>query len=322
MKAIAQITSRLMESICQLPGVAVLDWCDRAAAAITKAHSPSGAMVAVGQLDRRATVLHLENVGAAWCGETDDAKAIAGTPASPLNLEQARASVAAGDWIGWDLKPLAVNECWVGTMKPVPAVSRRSATGVNKRWDALANCDLIIGAVQLGARHPERVLVIELAMVNCPAEELIRHTTVLEVLLPQIASRYLNAIGAEPADKHNWLTPREETILWKLVSGKKVPQIAGDLHRSIYTVHDHVKSLHRKLGASNRGQLVARALGHLGPLVAEAETGSPDIDDGEDHHPLDPSVNVGLNGGHPAILGSITPNMTINNGPVANNGTH
>jgi hypothetical protein len=49
----------------------------------------------------------------------------------------------------------------------------------------------------------------------------------------------------------------------------------------VYTVHDHVKSLHKKLNANNRGQLVARALGHLGPLSPSAE---PDAHQDEAHH--------------------------------------
>ena len=49
-----------------------------------------------------------------------------------------------------------------------------------------------------------------------------------------------------------------------LVLGLSVRQIAEELGRSTHTVHDHVKSLHKKLNANSRGELVARALGHLG----------------------------------------------------------
>ena len=40
-------------------------------------------------------------------------------------------------------------------------------------------------------------------------------------------------------------------------------EIADALERSPHTVHDHVKSLHRKLNASSRGELIARTLGHV-----------------------------------------------------------
>jgi len=59
-----------------------------------------------------------------------------------------------------------------------------------------------------------------------------------------------------------WLTQREQIVLEQLTLGLSVRQIADELGRSPHTVHDHVKSLHRKLNASSRGELVARALGH------------------------------------------------------------
>jgi DNA-binding CsgD family transcriptional regulator len=60
-----------------------------------------------------------------------------------------------------------------------------------------------------------------------------------------------------------WLTPREQDVLELLVEGKSVREIGDELSRSPHTVHDYVKSLHRKLGASSRGELVARVLGHV-----------------------------------------------------------
>ncbi|MBX9735913.1 MAG: LuxR C-terminal-related transcriptional regulator, partial [Phycisphaerales bacterium] len=104
----------------------------------------------------------------------------------------------------------------------------------------------------------------------------------LAAILPMLSQRVCKAFSAESEDRMAWLTPREEVVMWHLVAGLKVPQIAEILHRSIYTVHDHVKSLHRKLNANNRGQLVARALGHLGPIdlhaSATGDEASPKVD--------------------------------------------
>ncbi|MFI4898124.1 MAG: response regulator transcription factor, partial [Phycisphaerales bacterium JB059] len=58
-----------------------------------------------------------------------------------------------------------------------------------------------------------------------------------------------------------WLTNREQVVLEELILGRSVREIAETMHRSPHTVHDHVKSLHRKLGASSRGALIAHALG-------------------------------------------------------------
>lgn len=72
------------------------------------------------------------------------------------------------------------------------------------------------------------------------------------------------------------MTDREQDVLERLILGRSVREIAEELGRSPHTVHDHVKSLHRKLDASSRGELVARALGHgprekseLDPIVIE-----------------------------------------------------
>jgi DNA-binding NarL/FixJ family response regulator len=97
---------------------------------------------------------------------------------------------------------------------------------------------------------------------------------ILAAVLPLLAQRARHALGAMPTPRHNWLTPREELVLGHLLAGKSVPEIAGELQRSVYTVHDHVKNLHKKLGANSRGELVARALGHLNP-VGDADEGRP-----------------------------------------------
>ena len=44
----------------------------------------------------------------------------------------------------------------------------------------------------------------------------------------------------------------EEVVLAQILEGKSVRQIAEGLGRSPHTVHDHVKAMHRKLGASTR----------------------------------------------------------------------
>jgi DNA-binding NarL/FixJ family response regulator len=81
----------------------------------------------------------------------------------------------------------------------------------------------------------------------------------------------LIAIGPSPTDGNQWLTPREQVILQHLLLGKSVREIAAELERSPHTVHDHVKALHRKLNASSRGELVARALGYIQPETNGSE---------------------------------------------------
>ena len=63
-------------------------------------------------------------------------------------------------------------------------------------------------------------------------------------------------------------------ILVELVSGASVREIAERIDRSPHTVHDHVKSLHRKLNASSRGELVSRYLGFHASSPAAARPDS------------------------------------------------
>ncbi len=263
MKAAIAMTSQVMEQVCQLPGVATLDWCDRAAATLCRAHHPSCGMVAVLSVDQRCVATHVEAVGIAEAAGERPA-------AGGADRQAARDTVREGDWIGWSFAVPGPGASVSDLVRLTPDGARRPGSPLAARWEPRRAGEVLVGAVGLMSPTAGRVLVAELALPGAGTAEVGRVQAVFGAALPLLAVRYVNAIGPAPADRHSWLTPREETILWKLVAGKKVPQIAAELHRSVYTIHDHVKSLHRKLGASNRGQLVARALGHLGPMVARA----------------------------------------------------
>ncbi|HYF15177.1 MAG TPA: helix-turn-helix transcriptional regulator [Phycisphaerales bacterium] len=58
-----------------------------------------------------------------------------------------------------------------------------------------------------------------------------------------------------------WLTERETEVLDLLIEGYTVGEIAANLHRSPHTVHDHVKSLYRKVGVDSRADVVRAAMG-------------------------------------------------------------
>lgn len=54
------------------------------------------------------------------------------------------------------------------------------------------------------------------------------------------------------------LSVREKEVLGRLVSGDRVPDIAGALHISSNTVRNHLKSIFRKVGVSGQGELIHR----------------------------------------------------------------
>ncbi len=93
------------------------------------------------------------------------------------------------------------------------------------------------------------------------AESLNDTLEILSGLLPLIAHK-ANLALEQVSNPKAWLTDREHEILDQLILGYSVRVIAANLGRSAHTVHDHVKNLHKKLGASSRGELIAKALGY------------------------------------------------------------
>ncbi|MDX1385903.1 MAG: helix-turn-helix transcriptional regulator, partial [Thermoanaerobaculia bacterium] len=58
------------------------------------------------------------------------------------------------------------------------------------------------------------------------------------------------------------LTERQLEILEQLVSGRRIPAIAGELFLSPHTVRNHLKSIYAKVGVSGQSELIewARSL--------------------------------------------------------------
>jgi DNA-binding CsgD family transcriptional regulator len=74
-----------------------------------------------------------------------------------------------------------------------------------------------------------------------------------------------------PAAEHvNKLSTRQRQVLFQLLSGDSVKQIARKLSISNFTVNDHLKNIYRRFGVSGRGELLAQFLagGQTGPSDA------------------------------------------------------
>jgi len=120
----------------------------------------------------------------------------------------------------------------------------------------------ICGMLRVGAGVNRIWLVLEAPVGRRTPSAVERAALMLEAVLPALRARFLMAFGDASARGGDHVTPSEQRVLEQLVLGRSVVEIAAVLSRSPHTVHDHVKSLHRKFGANSRGQLVARALGH------------------------------------------------------------
>ncbi len=241
----------LVEGLCALPAVATPSWADQAARTLTRSHPRSLASVLVGQIAQSGSIEHLETAGAAASSAVAD-----GTSAA-LSV---RSAVERLDDLGIDLATITARgvcaEDAIG-----PAWARR---GLGSAWPAGACEALLLGAHPIGPRELGRHIVVGIGISgSADASEIASGADLLTSVLPLLARRVLLAIGAKISGPSRWLTDREQAVLERLALGLSVREIAEDIGRSPHTVHDHVKSLHRKLGASSRGELVARALGYI-----------------------------------------------------------
>ncbi len=80
---------------------------------------------------------------------------------------------------------------------------------------------------------------------------------------PKLGAR----LAAEPEGPPGGLTPRESEVLGLIAKGHTNPEIAERLVVSIRTVETHRAAIHRKVGTTNRAELVSFA--HKHGLVAD-----------------------------------------------------
>lgn len=244
---------RVAELVATLPAVATQDWCDRAARTLTILKNECIAALSIGVFAPNGELRQLEATGVAWADRSDP-------PGRYLHTESTH---SMGWWLSGDTPVLS------GMLLPGSDVARAWASSLSgRRWRELGVDQLAIAVGGLssgrsGSAH-HRCVVVELGVNGLrsgpidPAD-----AAALAAVVTPIAHRAVLAFGTEPSDPINRITPREQVILEQLALGRTVKQIAELLNRSPHTVHDHVKSLHRKLGANSRGELIARALGHI-----------------------------------------------------------
>lgn len=259
--------AKVAEAICALPAVATQDWCDRAAAALLPIVGSGVCLTLLGQIDDRGHIMRQEATGVAGAtsvdvnttvGRTTSTTSVLSIDPNDANLVRVRTNLAQARDLSYGIGPIMPGSVRVGTPDRFGVNPADINAPLLRRWDAYRLPGLLIGVSSLGPGG--RCLVVELGSTGAGVSD--HDVAALETVLPILARRAVMAIGADPSEAAHWLTAREQIILQHLLLGKSVREIAEELGRSPHTVHDHVKSLHRKLNASSRGELVARALGY------------------------------------------------------------
>lgn len=235
----------MAERITSLPAVPTLDWASRAAACLTPLGEGSIVCVMIVTMGANSVGRTVEVCGCA---------SHASRPHDSLDTLSTRACQLTNLGPLHDAKRLPVMVLAsdpVAPSHPLLALMGEAAAG-----------GLLVGQIPLSDQ--ERTLLVLAAPARARAGELAE----LSGVLPVLSRRAKIALASTEMGPGNWLTQREQSVLEALTQGHSVKQIAEQLSRSPHTIHDHVKSLHRKLNATSRGGLIARALGHMGPQGA------------------------------------------------------
>lgn len=107
-----------------------------------------------------------------------------------------------------------------------------------------------------GSQFPTRVNVV--VVKDGSGEPLCRAAMVED--LSKAAPRVAVVVDPSAAQRIYRLTARETEVLHLVASGKTDKEIAGQLGRSAYTVHNHVRHILLKMGAKSRTDATVRAL--------------------------------------------------------------
>lgn len=258
--------------LCRLPAVATQDWADLAADALTGIDRASRVGIMIARLDDSGRLGNSESVSV----RVSDLEARRSQD-SKKESAAARMRLERMNDLGLSLpsetmtRGLCANAEELGEWRTGP---------LSRVWDPHTTDALLVSIAPIGAFTSEdgetehRCILVFVALSPSEPHMPRPGARTLAALVPLLAERAALAMPAGQAI--SWLTDREQDVLDRLTLGRSVREIAEDLGRSPHTVHDHVKSLHRKLSASSRGELVARALGHnpipatrLDLLVAE-----------------------------------------------------
>jgi len=234
---------------CALPAAATHDWCDRAASCLCGAGPGSASLLLVGTVDPSGGIVAKEGLGIAvgagprWMHAATDEQAV--------RMLRTRAQrLRALGWMPETESPEGDYRALRSGSADWPAETLGRVLGSGFMGSVMA------GVYRLGD-SPGRVLAAHVAVRGDPDDAL----AVLRATFPLLGARALTALGHGGGAATNWITRREQAILEQLSVGKSVPEIAQLLGRSPYTIQDHIKTLHRKLNASTRGELIAKALG-------------------------------------------------------------
>lgn len=244
------------EQICNLPAIPTQDWSTKVAQAVSKIAPGAVVCCLVTQINPDSGQLHTISTGIAHNQTTTRS----GDPDASTRLLYLQDRLERLNTLGFEFPPQA----WrAGLVAPLALLNQQWHMQPLGRVLAAQNLTApTLIAIPITVSTPGFFLLLCVAFDAAGADQTPTSLTqTLAAIVPPIAHRGQIALSHVTNPKA-WLTDREHEILQQLIMGHSVRVIAENLGRSAHTVHDHVKNLHKKIGASSRGELIAKALGH------------------------------------------------------------
>jgi DNA-binding CsgD family transcriptional regulator len=251
---VGRLTSLGIEGISRLPAVGTLDWCQQAASGVSHLY-PKGAIAVVLVRTAEGSSSMSPRQNRRLAGIIAGGVSIGGELAAVRQYQAAHASRLAEE-------VRARVEDLVDRLVPLDAEGTRefASLAVTAFEPLFSNADVIVSTAPLDVGQRDRWIVTILA--RDPSDNTTNDRRTIEASLFAVTeSLSRKAAVALGSDMDAWLSAREQAVLERLVLGHNVKEIAEEFGRSPHTIHDHVKSLHRKLHATSRGELIATALG-------------------------------------------------------------
>jgi DNA-binding CsgD family transcriptional regulator len=236
----------MAEELCMLPVVATYGWMKRAARCVSRISTEATTTLALAQEVDGRWIVPRDFYASIGSGRLTAATGIVDALVADLNTEQVRSHLDSSQ-LGSPIlarTAMAGNRAWIASRMMLP--DRLHPTRMTMLYP------LTDGEIH-------RVLCVDLLLPQGQGRFGSNAFLTLEATMPILGRRVAKTFT--DVEHTVELSPREGEVLKLLQQGMTVKQIARELQRSPHTVHDHVKSLHRKVGACNRGELLAKTFG-------------------------------------------------------------
>ncbi len=223
---------KVIAAAAHLPLIAVSDWGNRAAHAINAAGGTRATTVTI--IDRQTRVVLHVGAGCSSAFSAIQSRLFA-TSASARYEDDFTPALSARyvDWHSPHSHPFAEAGLPAGRVIVASSASAGPVGLILRHWRQTE------AATDSGSESELRAMDAIVGFISRAAQHLV------------------------PADHRpiEWLSSKESEVLDLITLGQTVREIAESLGRSPHTIHDHLKSIHRKTGLSTRGALVAAATG-------------------------------------------------------------